>query len=101
MDGEQAVSQARAEKAIVTDFDQAFWQDVLQEAVDELLGGKGAGSEIAGQGDCDQKDLTNRTLVLILSPAPSVPAGAPRASGLQPRQRVGRTPKKQLPEQNN
>ena len=38
---------ARAEKAVVADFDQSFGQDVLQEAAHELLSGKGAGPRLA------------------------------------------------------
>jgi len=30
-----------SEQAVVTDFDEAFGQDVLQEAADKLLGGNG------------------------------------------------------------
>jgi hypothetical protein len=39
---------------------------VLQEAADELLGGKGAGSEIAGQGDRDQEVPHGQEHVLLL-----------------------------------
>jgi hypothetical protein len=41
-------------------------QHVLQEAADELLGGKGAGSEIAGQGDRDQEVPHGQEHVLLL-----------------------------------
>jgi hypothetical protein len=30
-----------SEQAIVTDFDESFWQDVLKEAANKLLGGNG------------------------------------------------------------
>lgn len=50
MDSEQPISQARAEKAVVADFDQAFGQDVLEETVDELFGREGASLELAGIG---------------------------------------------------
>ena len=38
------------EKAIVTDFDKAPGQDVLEKAADELESGQGAGCELAGVG---------------------------------------------------
>jgi len=31
-----------AEQAVVTDLDEAWWEDVLEEATDERLGGEGA-----------------------------------------------------------
>ena len=43
----EPLSVARAEEAIVTNFDKALGQDVLKEAADELLGGQGASSEFA------------------------------------------------------
>ena len=35
-----------AEQAIVTDLDEAWWEHVLEEATDELLGGDGATLEL-------------------------------------------------------
>jgi hypothetical protein len=54
--GGQPLPKTRAEEAVVAHFDEAFGQDVLQEAADELLGGKGAGSEFAGVGSCYRPD---------------------------------------------
>jgi hypothetical protein len=39
----------------IAHLDKPLRQHVLQEAADELFGGKGAGSEIAGRGDRDQE----------------------------------------------
>ncbi len=50
MQGGEPLPTTRAEKAIVAHFDEAFGQDVLQEATDELLSGKGAGFELTGVG---------------------------------------------------
>jgi hypothetical protein len=48
--GGEPLPTTRAKKAIVAHFDEAFGQDVLQEAADELLSGKGAGLKFAGVG---------------------------------------------------
>ena len=37
---------SRAEQAVVTDLDEAWWEDVLEEATDELFGGDGATFEL-------------------------------------------------------
>ena len=39
-----------AKQAVVTDLDEAWWQDVLEEATDELLGGEGAILELISGG---------------------------------------------------
>ncbi len=39
-----------AEQAVVTDLDETGWQDVLEEATDELLGGDGAILELVSGG---------------------------------------------------
>jgi len=41
---------ARIEQAVVADFDEAVGQDVLEEAVDELLGGEGGSLDLFGGG---------------------------------------------------
>ena len=38
-----------AEQAVVTDFDEAGWEHVLEEATDELLGGEGAALELVSR----------------------------------------------------
>ena len=35
-----------AEQAVVADFDEARWEDMLEEATDELFGGEGAVPEL-------------------------------------------------------
>jgi hypothetical protein len=40
----------RAEQAVVTDFDEARREDVLEEATDELFGGEGATLELVRGG---------------------------------------------------
>jgi hypothetical protein len=35
-----------AKQAVVTDLDEAWWEDVLEEATDELLSGEGAMLEL-------------------------------------------------------
>jgi len=37
-----------AEQTVVTDLDEARWEDVLEEATDELFGGEGAMFELVG-----------------------------------------------------
>ena len=44
----QTMALAGAKEAIVADFLEALGQDVLQETVDELLGGEGAGFPVVG-----------------------------------------------------
>ena len=39
-----------AEQAVVTDFDEAWWEDVLEEATDELLSGESAVAELVSGG---------------------------------------------------
>jgi hypothetical protein len=46
----QPLLEARAEEAVIAHLNKPLRQHVLQEAADELLGGKGAGSEFAGVG---------------------------------------------------
>jgi len=49
-EGGQPLPKTRTEEAVVTHFDEALGQDLLQKAADELLGGQGAGPEFAGVG---------------------------------------------------
>ena len=38
----QQLTMSGAEQTVVADFDEAWWEDVLEEAADELLGAEGA-----------------------------------------------------------
>ncbi len=46
----QAGAQGSSEEAEVAHFHKAAWQDMLEEALDEMLHGEGAGFELAGVG---------------------------------------------------
>jgi hypothetical protein len=44
----QAGTQGRGEEAIIAHFDEATWQDVLEEALDEMFHGESAGFKLPG-----------------------------------------------------
>ena len=47
-----------AEQTVVTDLDEAWWEDMLEEAADELLGGDGATLElVSGRLFVSESDL--------------------------------------------
>ena len=50
MQGRQTLAVSRGEEAEVAHLDKAFWENVLEEAVDECLGGEGAELELTGIG---------------------------------------------------
>lgn len=48
--GSQSLAAVVGQEAKIADFDKAFWQHVLEEALDEVLNGEGAKFELAGIG---------------------------------------------------
>ncbi len=55
MQSSQPGAQGSAEEAEVTHFHESAWQDMLEEALEELLHGEGAGFELAGVGGAVQE----------------------------------------------
>jgi hypothetical protein len=75
----QVFAAARRKKAEVADLDETFWENVLQEAVDEFFGCEGAELKLAGIG----RPITEGDLTILQFHQAAVANGNPKDIGSQ------------------